>query len=259
MTAELQASRRDATLILTLSNPGTKNTLHPDLCAAAVEVLTTAERDDSVRAVVLTGDKSAFCAGTDLHRLLEMRARDAGEPGASIDHLHGWIDAIRDCPKPVIAAVEGIAAGAGFSLALACDMIVAGSSARFAMPSPRIGLTPEGNGAWFLMQALPRQLVSEILLEGKPIAASRLHELGIVNKVVADGMALDIALDWADSLAALAPNALEQIKSLIATASGNTPSRHAENEKQAFIEVLYHHNAHEGIQAFLQKRTPEFK
>lgn len=259
MSAELQASRRDATLILTLSNPGTKNTLHPDLCAAAVEVLTTAERDDSVRAVVLTGDKSAFCAGTDLHRLLEMRARDNGEPGLSIDHLHGWIEAIRDCPKPVIAAVEGIAAGAGFSLALACDMIVAGSSARFAMPAPRIGLTPEGSGAWFLLQALPRQLTGEILLEGKPVAATRLHELGLVNKLVVDGMALDMALDWADDLVALAPNALEQIKSLIGTAAGNTLGRHAENEKQAFIETLYHHNAHEGIQAFLQKRIPEFK
>ncbi|MBS0309420.1 MAG: enoyl-CoA hydratase [Proteobacteria bacterium] len=258
MSAELQASRRDATLILTFSNPGTQNTLHPDLCAAAVEVFTTAERDDSVRAVVLTGGKSTFCAGIDLHRLLEMRTRDADTPGVLIDHLHSWIEAIRNCPKPVIAAVEGIAAGAGFSLALACDLIVAGNSARFAMPASRIGLTPEGSGAWFLLQALPRQLATEILLEGKPVTATHLHALGLVNKLAADGMTLDSALDWADDLASLAPNALEQIKSLIDTASDNTLSRHAEQEKQVFIETLHHHNAHEGIQAFLQKRPPEF-
>lgn len=259
MSAELQASRRDATLILTLSNPGAKNALHPDMYAAAIETLTTAERDSDIRAVVLTGADNFFCAGGNLNRLLENRTKDKSVQAESISNLHGWIQALRDCPKPVIAAVEGAAAGAGFSLALACDMIVAGASAKFVMAYVRVGLTPDGGGSWFLSQALPRQLATEILIEGKPVLAPRLHELGLVNKLVADGTALDTALAWADELAALSPNAMEGVKSLIQEAPGNSLTQHLEAEKKSFVERLHHRDAQEGISAFLEKRKPQYK
>ncbi len=239
MSAELKASRRDATLILTLSNPGTQNALHPDMYAAAIETLSTAERDDSIRAVVLTGADNFFCSGSDLNRLLENRAKDKSAQADSIDNLHGWIDAIRDCPKPVIAAVEGMAADAGFSLALACDMIVAAASAQFAMTYAKFGLTPD-SGSWFLAQALPRQLVNAILIEGKLVAASRLYELGLVNKIAADGAALDVALDWTDELATLSPHAVERIKLLVHDAQNNSLAQHFEAEKQNFVASLYH-------------------
>ena len=259
MSAELQASRRDATLILTLSNPGAKNALHPDMYAAAIETLSTAERDDSIRAVILTGADNFFCAGGNLNRLLENRNKDQAEQADAIDHLHGWIEALRACPKPVIAAVEGTAAGAGFSLALACDLIVAGASAKFVMAYVKVGLTPDGGASWFLARALPRQLATEILIDGRPILAPRLHELGLVNKVVADGSALDAALAWADELAELSPNAVERIKSLIGEAQGNSLDRHFEAEKQNFVESLHHRDAQEGISAFLEKRKPLYK
>lgn len=259
MSAELKASRRDATLILTISNPGARNALHPDMYAAAIETLSTAERDDSVRAVVLTGADQFFCAGGNLNRLLENRSKDKAAQADSIDHLNGWIEAIRDCPKPVIAAVEGAAAGAGFSLALACDLIVAGVSAKFMMAYVRVGLTPDGGGSWFLTQALPRQLANEILIEGKPIFASRLYEFGLVNRLVADGSVLDTALSWADELAALSPNAVERIKSLGHDAQRNTLAQHFEAEKRHFVESLHHRDAHEGITAFLEKRKPQYK
>ncbi len=259
MSAELQASRHDATLILTLSNPGAYNTLHADMCAAAIEVLSTAERDESVRVVVLTGASASFCAGSNLNQLLEYRAGDQSGQAAFLDNLHGWIEAIRGCPKPVIAAVEGEIIGAGFSLALACDMLIAGNSAKFAMPWVRTGLTPEGGAAWLLAQSLPRQVVSEILLDGKPIAADRLHALGLINKLVADGQALDAALAWADSLAEASPRAAERTKLLLSRAPDDAFDQHCEAEKQAFIESLYHRDAHEGIQAALQKRKPQFK
>ena len=259
MSAELKASRRDATLILTLSNPGAQNTLHPDMYAAAIETLATAERDDSVRAVVLTGAGNFFCAGINPHRLLESRTRSEVEQAEAIDTLHGWIEDIRACPKPVIAAVEGTAAGTGFALALACDMIVASASATFAMNYARIGLTPDGGASWFLVQALPRQLASEILIEGKPVSASRLHELGVVNKLVADGTALDTALDWADELGDASPSAIENIKSLLQEAHQNPLARHFESEKRHFIESLRHRDSQEGISAFLEKRKPRYK
>lgn len=235
MSAELQASRRDATLILTLSNPGTNNALHPDMYAAAIETLTTAERDDTVRAVVLTGAGGNFCSGEKLHRLTEERVREETE---SLTQLHGWLEAIRDCPKPVIAAVEGMATDAGFALALACDLIVAAASAGFAMDRVKAGVVPSGGGTWFLMQALPQQLALEILLEGKPVPAARLQQAGVVNRVVADGTALNTALAWADTLAALPADALEGIKSLAHNARRNTLAEQVEAERRHLVESL---------------------
>ena len=259
MSAELQASRREATLILTLSNPGAKNALHPDMYAAAIETLSTAERDDTIRAVVLTGADHFFCSGHNLSRLLENRGKAPSVQSESIDLLHGWVDAIRDCPKPVIAAVEGAAIGAGFSLALACDMIVAGTSANFIMNQVTVGLTPDGGGSWFLARALPRQLAAEVLLEGCPLPAARLHELGLINRIVPDGSALDVALDWADELTKFSPNAVERIKTLLLEAQGNTLAQHFDSEKQNFVESLHHRDALEGITAFSEKRKPRYR
>jgi enoyl-CoA hydratase/carnithine racemase len=259
MSAELKASRRDTTLILTLSNPGMRNALHPDMYTAAVEALATAERDESVRAVVLTGADRYFCAGGNLHRLLENRSKEPAEQDRTIDQLHGWVDAIRDCPKPVIAAVEGGAAGAAFGLALACDLIVAGSSARFAMSYVTVGLSPDGGSSWLLAHSLPRQLANEILLGGKPITATRLHELGVVNRLAADGDALEVALAWADEFAQHSPNALERIKALIQEAHTNDLAQHMQLEKRHFVESLHHRDAQEGISAFLEKRKAHYK
>lgn len=259
MSAELKASRRDATLILTLSNPGAKNALHPDMYAAAIETLSTAERDDNVRSVVLTGADNFFCAGGNLNRLLENRAKDKSVQAQSVDTLAGWIQALRDCPKPVIAAVDGAAAGAGFSLALACDFIVAGESAKFVMSYARVGLTPDGGGSWFLTRALPRQLATELMLEGRPVLASRLHQLGLVNRLVPDNTALDAALHWADELAELSPRASERIKHLVREAETNSLDAQLEAEKHSFVESLHHADGREGITAFLEKRKPQYK
>jgi enoyl-CoA hydratase/carnithine racemase len=259
MSAELKATRHDATLILTLSNPGARNALHPDMYAAAIESFANAERDDSVRVIVLTGADGIFCAGGNLNRLLENRHRDMSDQADAIDHLHGWIEAIRHCTKPVIAAVEGAAAGAGFSLALACDLVIAGNSTKFLMSYVKVGLTPDGGASWFLSQALPRQLAGEILLEGKAVLASRLQQLGLVNRIVADGRVLDAALAWADELAMQSPNSLKRIKSLLEAAPANTLVQQCELEKINFIQSLHHRDSQEGISAFLEKRKPHYK
>lgn len=259
MSAELLASRHEATLILTISNPGSRNALHPDMFAAAVETLTTAERDDSIRAVVLTGADGFFCAGGNLRKLLEQQAQSKAAQAEMVEGFRGWIEAIRDCPKPVIAAVDGAAVGAGFSLALACDLIVAGASAKFTMAYVNVGLTPDGGGSWLLTQALPRQLAGEILLQGKAVNASRLHELGLVNKLVADGFALREALQWADELAALSCNAVDRIKLLLREASENSLPKQFDSERFHFVESLNHPDSREGISAFLEKRKPRYQ
>jgi enoyl-CoA hydratase/carnithine racemase len=262
MSAELLTDRpagSDTTLVLKLSNPGARNALHPDMYAAGIEALNTAERDPSVRAIVLTGADNFFCAGGNLNRLLENRAKDQSVQAASIDMLGEWIMALRSSAKPVIAAVEGAAAGAGFSLALACDLLVAADDAKFVMSYARVGLTPDGGGSWFLTRALPRALATEILLEGKPVMATRLYELGVVNRVTKPGAALDTALAWADDLGRMSPQALGRIKSLIATADVQPLSLHLDAERDSFVASLHHGDALEGISAFLEKRTPSYK
>lgn len=262
MSAELLASRPpecESTLVLTLSNPGARNALHPDMYAAGIEALATAERDPSIRAVVLTGADRFFCAGGNLNRLLDNRSKDPSFQADSIDMLGAWISAIRASAKPVIAAVEGAAAGAGFSLALACDLLVAAHDAKFVMSYARVGLTPDVGGSWFLARALPRALAAEILFEAKPVAAERLHTLGVVNRLAAPGAALADALAWAESLAALSPNALTRIKTLLDDASAQSLSAHLATERDHFVASLHHPDALEGITAFLEKRPPVYQ
>ncbi|WP_322014574.1 oxepin-CoA hydrolase, alternative type [Paraburkholderia sp. J12] len=262
MSAELRSTRpqgHESTLVLTLSNPGARNALHPDMYAAAIEAFDAAERDSSLRAIVLTGADNFFCAGGNLNRLLENRAKDPSVQAASIDMLASWITAMRQCSKPVIAAVEGAAAGAGFSLALAADLLVAAEDAKFVMSYARVGLTPDGGGSWFLARALPRQLATEVMLEGKPIGAARLADLGVVNRLAKPHTALDVALAWADDLAQVSPNSMTRIKGLVNVAETQPLAEHLVAERESFVASLHHRDGLEGMTAFLEKRAPVYK
>jgi enoyl-CoA hydratase/carnithine racemase len=177
----------------------------------------------------------------------------------SIDGLHTWMEAIHTFPKPVIAAVEGAAAGAGFSLVLMCDLIVAARDSIFVMAYSSIALSPDGGGSWNLSRALPRQLAAELMLLGEKISAERLFELGSVNRLVESGTALSQALDLADRINARAPNALQSIKELINDAANQTLNAHLAQERDNFVNNLHHGNAGIGITAFLNKEKPIYK
>lgn len=246
-------------MVLTLSNPEHRNALGPGMYAAGVEALSVAESSAEVRSVVIAGEGAMFCAGGDLQRLQANRQQAPEVQAQAIEGLHSWIEAIRTFPKPVIAAVEGAAAGAGFSLALACDLIVAAEDAVFVMAYSSVALSPDGGGSWSLTQALPRQLVSELLMAGERIGAARLHELGLVNRVARRGDALAQALALAEQLNARAPNALASIKELINDAPAATLSRHLASERDHFVQNLHHANAGIGIAAFLAKQTPSYE
>src|SRR4051812_44706256 len=142
MPAELKSTTHGRTMVLTISNPEHRNALGPEMYAAGVEALNVAETSAEVRSVVITGEGSMFCAGGNLQRLQSNREQPPEVQAQSIDGLHSWIDSIRTFPKPVIAAVEGPAAGAGFSLCLACDMVVAAEDAIFVMAYVNVGLSP---------------------------------------------------------------------------------------------------------------------
>jgi len=258
MSAQLLSERHDSTLVLTLSNPGLRNALHPDMYAAGIEAFDIVERDTTIRAVVLTGADDFFCAGGNLHRLLENRALDRSVQAQSVDLLGAWISTIRACSKPVLAAVEGAAAGAGFSLALACDLVVAADAAKFVMAYARVGLTPDGGGSWFLARGLPRALATEILLEGKPVEAARLHQFGLVNRVVPAGTARAQAIEWAGALAQISPGVIARMKGLIDQAPEQSLAAHLISERNSFVDALFHRDGLEGITAFLEKRPARY-
>lgn len=246
-------------MILTLSNPEQRNALGPEMYAAGVEALSVAETSAEVRSVVITGEGAMFCAGGNLQRLQANRQQAPQVQAQSIEGLHSWIEAIRTFPKPVIAAVEGAAAGAGFSLALACDFIVASEDALFVMAYSNVALSPDGGASWSLTQTLPRQLVSELLLAGERIGAPRLYQLGVVNRVTPAGGALAEALALAERLNAKAANALASIKELMNEAAGATLNQQLASERDHFVKNLHHANAGIGIAAFLARQTPGYE
>jgi enoyl-CoA hydratase/carnithine racemase len=259
MPSQLYTERRGTTLLLTLSDPPSRNTLSPQLCAAGIETLNIAADDDDLRCVVLHGDGAHFCAGGNLHRLAKTRGIGRDEQHKSIDRFHGFIEALRTFPKPVIAAVEGAAAGGGFSLALACDLIVAAQDARFVMSYGRVGLSPDGGSSWHLARQLPRALVLELMWLAEPVDARRLHQLGVVNLVTDPGSALPEALRLAERLAEMAPNAITSAKELVTLASSRALDAQLAAEREHFLDNLFHPNGGEGLQAFFDKRKPAFR
>lgn len=259
MTAQLLSTSEGQTLVLTLSNPEFRNALGPEMYAAGVEALSVAESSADVRSVVITGANGIFSAGGNLQRLQNNRQLPPEHQAQSIEGLHNWIEAIRTFPKPVIAAVEGPAAGAGFSLALACDLIVAARNSVFVMAYSSIALSPDGGGSWSLSRAVPRQLATELLMCGERIGAERLQQLGVVNRLADAGQALQDALQLSELLNARAPNALSSIKELLADADDSSLNVQLARERDHFVKNLHHANAGIGIGAFLNKQKPEYK
>jgi len=259
MSSELRSTSHGQTMVLTIRSADRRNALGPEVYSAGIEALNAAERSADVRSVVITGEGGMFCAGGNLHRLLANRQQPPEVQAQSIEGLHSWVESIRAFPKPVIAAVEGAAAGGGFSLALACDLMVAASDAVFVMAYSSVALSPDGGGSWSLAHALPRQLASELLLCGERIGARRLHELGVVNRLADKGGALDTALALAAALNARAANAMASAKELLSEAPHATLNAHLAAERDHFVRNLHHANGGIGISAFLSKETPRYE
>ena len=259
MTASLKSHSHGQTMVLTISNPEHRNALSPDMYAAGVEALNVAESSSEVRSVVITGEGAHFCAGGNLQRLLANRQQPPEVQAQSIEGLHNWIETIRAFPKPVVAAVEGACAGAGFSLTLACDLVVAAQSSVFAMSYSSVGLSPDGGGSWSLMRALPRATALQLLMAGERISAERLLQLGVITQVSGTGEALNDALALCERLNARAPNALASIKELANDAPDVPLHTQLAAERDHFVRNLHHANAGEGIAAFLEKRAASYR
>jgi len=252
-------TRHGRVLELVIHNPAQRNALVPEISRALTRALQLAGEDPATGAVVLRGEGGHFCAGGNLKTLAELRARQPRQAVLErILAVNELARALRATPKPVIAAVEGHAAGAGLSVALGCDLVVAAENAVFTCSYVKIGLNPDGGGSWFLARALPPQLAAELALTARPIDAARLAQFGVVNRVVPAGRAREEALAWAGQLADGATGAIGRTKRLLDEAGGQDLSRHLERERESFAEALQGAEAGEGMAAFLEKRKTSF-
>lgn len=244
-------------LIVWNGNTAKRGALSPELYACINEALSKAE-EPRIRAVIITSEGEFFCAGGDLNVLISRRAMPEAERSEKVDLLHDLVRGIRDCPVPVIAAVEGGAAGAGLSLALACDFIVASKEAKFTAAYVKAGLVPDGGLTSALSRLLPRPLAMEMCLLGRPVMASRFADIGAINRLCAVGNAMDEALALADTLAAGPRAAQARIRGLVASAYETTEAEQLDAERDAMAFAAGQDEAAEGIAAFLEKRNPAY-
>ena len=251
-------SQQGAVRILTNSNPGARNAITPTLYAELSAALADAADDPEVGAVVFTGAGDFFCSGGDLNLLAKRRELPAAERREKLEGLHDLIRDIRDFGKPVIAAVEGGAAGAGLSMALACDMLVSARDAFYTVAYVKVGLTPDGGATAFLSEFVSRQVLTEMCLTGDRMPAERLHALGAVNRLTDKGAALAEAIALAAKVAGGPERASARIKALCRQAHRATLEEQLEAEAVFMVESQADPEAAEGIGAFLGKRAADF-
>ena len=251
--------QQGAVRILVNHDPATRNAINADLYLALTSALDEAEADPQVAAIVLTGAGGFFCSGGDLRLLAQRRTMTPEQRRERLEGLHDLIRRIGRCGKPVIAAVEGGAAGAGLSLALACDMLVTTREAQFSVAYVKVGLTPDGGATAFLAQFLSRQQLTQLCLSGERFDGARLHAMGAVNQLAEPGQALAAAVALAASLEAGPARAMGRIKDLCHHAYGATLAQQLDLEAQHMVVSQGDDEAAEGIDAFLQKRPADFR
>ncbi|MBP7744537.1 MAG: enoyl-CoA hydratase/isomerase family protein [Phycisphaerae bacterium] len=259
--ATVQIQSGDGVLTVTLNRPDVLNAFNADMSVELGAALRQAQRDDAVRCVVLTGAGRGFCAGQDLRELQGMTAggTEAVDLGAHLrDKINPLVLRIRTMEKPVLAAVNGIAAGAGVSFALAADLRVCARSAYFKLAFVGIGLVPDGAAARALVQQVGLARASELCLLGETVSAEDALRMGLVNRVVDDALLAATARELALRLAALPPRALALTKRALNHACTATLDEQLEYE--AYLQATAGRTAdhREGVAAFLDKRAPRF-
>lgn len=258
MDQPLLVHREGAVLILTNNNPAARNAFSPGFHAALQQALKDAADDPTTGAIVLTGQGEHFCAGGDLRQLATRREMPAKERRTKMEAFHAMIRSVRDCPKPIVAAVEGAAAGGGLSLALACDMLVVAKNAVFSAAQVKVGLTPDGGVTGFLAEFVSRQVLTELCLTGDRMNGERLHQLGCVNRVTDSGQALQVSVALAGKIASGPKQAMARIKTLCRQASYNTLEQQLDLEAEFMVHAQESEESREGIGAFLEKRAANY-
>jgi 2-(1,2-epoxy-1,2-dihydrophenyl)acetyl-CoA isomerase len=252
---EVETSRDGAVLTITLNRPDVLNAFNADMHRALAAALKEARGSD-VRAVVLTGAGRGFCVGQDLTEFREA----PGDIGRRLrETYHPSVLAIRALEKPVIAAVNGAAAGAGLSFACACDLRIAADSAAFVPAFIGIGLVPDSGGTYFVSRLLGPARAFEWLASGRKLTAAEAHAWGLVSEVVEPDALIARAAEVAARFAAMPTRGVGMTKRLIDHAANATLEEQLEREAQMQTAATQTADFREGVAAFLEKRPPEFR
>jgi len=256
----IEVEMRDAVGVITLNRPESLNALNSQVgqeFQAAIAEL----RGCGARAIILTGAGRAFCAGGDLREMQRIAERE-GKVEAFFDEplrlLNECILLIRRTPLPIIAAVNGAASGGGCNLALACDFVIAGESARFNQAFIRIGLIPDCGGTFILPRLVGWKRAAEMMITGDVVTAPRALEMGMINAVIPDGELMAHAMAMAERLAQAPTAAIGQIKELLEASATNDYGAQLDLERKAQIQAGKTKDFREGVTAFLEKRSPKF-
>lgn len=248
---------KNQVLYLTLNRPEVFNSFNKEMALALQNELDKASSDENVRAIVLTGNGKAFCAGQDL--------AEATDPnGPSLNdivrlHYNQIILKIRAIEKPVIAAINGVAAGAGANIALACDITIAKESASFIQAFSKIGLIPDSGGTFYLPRIIGFQKASALMMLGDKVSATDAEKLGMIYKVVADEQFDELIHSTAQNLASMPTKGLGLTKRALNKSFESSLEQQLEWEAVIQTEAGQTYDFNEGVQAFLEKRKPEFK
>jgi 2-(1,2-epoxy-1,2-dihydrophenyl)acetyl-CoA isomerase len=252
---------RGAVALVTLNRPQALNSftrqMHHDLWAA----LDSAEADSKIRALVITGAGRGFCAGADLSEFDFAPGPDLvkrADPGPVIDQaFNPTARRLQNLRMPTIAAVNGVAAGAGASLAMCCDIAIASPTASFIQAFSKIGLIPDAGGSWLLVERLGMARAMALAMTGDKLSADKAKEWGLIWDVAEDSLAAALAL--AERLAVMPTKALVATRQLLRDAGTRSFSQHLDTERDTQSAMGRTHDYIEGVNAFLQKRAPEFK
>ncbi|SDQ45354.1 enoyl-CoA hydratase-related protein [Thermostaphylospora chromogena] len=257
MSVRLEVADHVATV--TLDRPDAMNALITEMKTELRDILRRVAADDDVRAVLLTGSGRAFCVGQDLREHAANLESDRGLADTVREHYNPIVRTIAGMAKPVVAAVNGVAAGAGASLAFACDLRIAAENAKFAMAFTGIGLAPDSGASWTLQRLVGPAVAAEMLLLGEPVPAQRALELGLVNRVVPGAELPRAARELAVRLAQGPTTAYAATKRALAFAASHTlaQSLDLEAELQDACAATRDHIA--ATRAFLAKERPVFE
>lgn len=258
MSDSLKIKKERGVLYLTFNRPEAFNSFNRPMSDAFQEALKEAGKDSEVRAVLLTGEGKAFSAGQDLKEVLDAE-NNPGFEKILEDGYNPIIRALRDLKKPVVAAVNGVAAGAGANIALACDVVVASEKASFIQAFSKIGLVPDSGGTYFLPRLIGFQKASALMMLGDKVSAKDAERMGMIYAYFPEEEFREEARKLAEKLAQMPTKALAQTKELLNLSYQNSLSAQLDLEGEYQIKAAQSADYKEGVQAFVEKRKPKFK
>ena len=243
--------------IIQLNRPEKFNAFNREMALLLQKILDDCAADDNIRAIYLTGNGKAFCAGQDLGELV-----GENPPGFEVilsEHYNPIVTRIRQIEKPVVAAVNGVAAGAGANIALACDVVVANTSASFIQAFSKIGLIPDSGGTFTLPRLIGFAKASALMMLGDKVSATEAERLGMIYKVIEDDDFAAASFKIATTLAQMPTKGLAYTKAALNASFHNTLEQQLKKEDELQYKAAHTHDYAEGVQAFIEKRQPLFK